>query len=114
MALAFSFPSQIASASFPNRTTDRFRPPSIVFNKRNVDTRVVDIVQSQLPYKLLVMPGVAVMDETSADRIREFVRGGGTAVMTSYSAMLDEHNQVFSTTLPGRLSDVFGIRVVRL
>ena len=47
----------------------------------------------------------------TANKIREFVRGGGTAVMTGYSAMLDEHNHVFATGLPGRLSDVFGIRV---
>jgi beta-galactosidase len=51
------------------------------------------------------------MDEASAGKIREFVRGGGTAVMTGYSAMLDERGQVFATPLPGRLSDVFGIRV---
>lgn len=31
--------------------------------------------------------------------------------MTAYSAMVDEHNQVFSTPRPGRLGDVFGIRV---
>ena len=31
--------------------------------------------------------------------------------MTGQSAILDENNQVFATTLPGRLSDVFGIRV---
>ena len=31
--------------------------------------------------------------------------------MTGYSAMVDEHGQVFSSTLPGRLSDVFGIRI---
>jgi beta-galactosidase len=31
--------------------------------------------------------------------------------MTGYSAMLDEHGQVYSSTLPGRLSDVFGIRI---
>ena len=31
--------------------------------------------------------------------------------MTSNSAIVDERGQVFSTTRPGRLSDVFGIRV---
>ena len=111
VALAFSFPSQIASGEFPEPHDGQVQTAFNCFYKRNVDVRVVDVTQSQLPYKLLVVPGVAVMDETSAGKIREFVRGGGTVVMTSYSAMLDEHNQVFSTTLPGRLSDVFGIRV---
>ncbi len=111
VALAFSFPSQIASGEFPEPHDGQVQTAFRCFNKRNVDTRVVDIIQSRLPFKLLVIPGVAVMDEISAGKIREFIRNGGTAVMTSYSAMLDEHNQVFSTTLPGRLSDVFGIRV---
>jgi len=111
VALAFSFPSQIASGRFPEPHDGQVQTAFNVFNKRNLATRVVDLTQSRLPYKLLVIPGVAVMDEVSADKIREFVKNGGTVVMTSYSAMLDEHNQVFSTTLPGRLSDVFGIRV---
>ena len=97
VALAFSFPSQIASAEFPEPHDGQVQTAFNCFYKRNVDVRVVDVTQSQLPYKLLVVPGVAVMDEASAGKIREFVRGGGTVVMTSYSAMLDEHNQVFST-----------------
>jgi beta-galactosidase len=60
---------------------------------------------------VLFVPGMAIMDEPSAAAIRGFVQRGGTVVMTSYSAVLDEHHQVFHTTLPGRLSDVFGIRV---
>ena len=111
VALAFSFPSQIASGRFPEPHDGQVQTAFNVFNRHNVDTRVVDLTQSQLHYKLLVVPGVTVMDETSANKIRDFVRDGGTVVMTGYSAMLDEHNQVFSTTLPGRLSDVFGIRV---
>ncbi|MCB2572829.1 beta-galactosidase trimerization domain-containing protein, partial [Listeria monocytogenes] len=51
-----------------------------------------------------------VMDEASALTIRQFIEHGGTVVMTAYSAKVDERHQVFGTTLPGRLSDVFGIR----
>jgi beta-galactosidase len=111
VALAFSFPSQIASRSFPEPHDQQVQTAFNCFNKSNVDTCVVDLGQSSLHYKLLVVPGVALMDETSAAKIREFVRSGSTVVMTSYSAMLNEHNQVFATTLPGRLNDVFGIRV---
>jgi beta-galactosidase len=111
VALAFSFPSQIVSAAFPESHDGQLQTAFSSFNKRNVDTRVVEISRSDLRYKLLVVPGVALMDEATANKIREFVRSGGTVVMTGYSAMVDEHNQVFTTTLPGRLSDVFGIRV---
>ena len=51
------------------------------------------------------------MDSSTANKIRGFVYNGGTVVMTSYSALVDETGQVFASTHPGRLSDVFGIRV---
>ena len=35
---------------------------------------------------------------------------GGTVLMTAYSAKVDEHGQWFDTPLPGRLSDVFGLK----
>ncbi len=111
VALAFSFPSQIVSAAFPELHDSQLQTVFNVFFHRNVDVRVVEISRSELRYKLLVVPGVSLMDEATADRIRAFVQKGGTAVMTGYSAMVDEHDQVFATTLPGRLSDVFGIRV---
>jgi beta-galactosidase len=39
------------------------------------------------------------------------VKNGGVVIMTSNSAIVDERGQVFSTTHPGLLNDVFGIRV---
>jgi beta-galactosidase len=38
---------------------------------------------------------------------------GGTVLMTAYSAKVDEHGQWFDTPLPGRLSDVFGLRTAQ-
>ena len=110
-ALAFSFPSQIASASFPEPHDRQAETAFSWFNQRNLDVRMVDLRFSKLPFKLLILPGYAVMDDVSAGRIREFVHQGGTVVMTGYSAVLDEHGQAFTTTHPGKLSDVFGIRV---
>ena len=111
VGLAFSFPSQIASAYFPERHDEQLEACFDLFYHRNMDARVVEISKSSLPYKLLFVPGVAVMDETTADKIRNFVKDGGTVVMTSNSAIVDETGKVFASTHPGRLSDVFGIRV---
>ena len=111
VALAFSFPSQIASSSFPELHDHQVETAFSCLNQHNLDVRMVDLRFSQLPYKLLIVPGYAVMDEVSAGKIREFVQRGGTVVMTGYSAVLDDHGQAFTTTHPGRLNDVFGIRV---
>lgn len=109
--LAFSFPSQIASKYFPEQHENQLQACWDLFYWRNMDSRIVEISRSSLDYKLLFVPGVAVMDEVTAARIRDFVKNGGTAVMTSNSAIVDTTGQVFASTRPGMLSDVFGIRL---
>lgn len=78
---------------------------------RNIDFNIVDLRNLTGKYKLLIIPSYAIMEEACAENIRNFIAEGGTVIMTAYSAKVDEHNQVFSMALPGRLADVFGIRV---
>lgn len=111
VGLAFSFPSQIASASFPEQHDNQLQACWDLFYYRNMDVRILEISRSALNYKMLLIPGVAVMDETSAHKIRDFVKEGGTVIMTSNSSIVDKTGQVFATTRPGLLSDLFGIRV---
>jgi Beta-galactosidase len=111
VGLAFSFPSQIASYSFPEQHEGQVGNCFNLFYKRNMDVRMLEISRSELKYKLLIVPGVAVMDPKSAQKIRDYVNNGGTVIMTGYSAFVDTTGQVFSTTRPGLLNDVFGIRL---
>jgi beta-galactosidase len=111
VGLAFSFPSQIASSYFPEQHQNQLQSCFDLFYHRNMDARVVEISRSPLNYKLMIVPGVAVMDEATAAKIRGFVKNGGTVIMTSNSAVVDETGRVFASTHPGRLNDVFGIRV---
>ncbi|KAK1176829.1 beta-galactosidase [Streptomyces sp. NBS 14/10] len=111
IAVALDFPSQIASAVLPERHDAQAQTAFEAVIDRNLDARLVDLARSELDYKLLLIPGVLVLDEAAASRIRAFVERGGTAIMTSYSATLDADGQAFATTRPGRLDDVFGIRV---
>jgi beta-galactosidase len=109
--LAFSFASQIASNDFPEQHQHQVQTCFNLFLNRNMDVRIIDLSRSTLAYKLVIIPGMTVMDEATATKVREFVRKGGTAIMTSHSAVVDESGQVFATTRPGLLADVFGIRV---
>jgi beta-galactosidase len=111
VGLAFSFPSQIVSYSYPEQHERQVGTCFKQFFNRNMDVRMIDISYSDLKYKLLMVPGVAVMDPKTAKKIRDYVFNGGTVIMTSYSAVVDTSNQVFAGTRPGLLSDVFGIRV---
>jgi beta-galactosidase len=110
-AVAFSFPSQIASASFPESHESQTGTCFRQFFDRNMDVRMVDVGRSRLDYKLLILPGLAVMDPVTAGKVREYVRAGGTVLMTGYSAVVDTTGRVFGSTRPGLLDDVFGIRL---
>jgi beta-galactosidase len=111
VGLAFSFPSQIVSYSYPEQHENQVGTCFSQFYERNMDVRMLDISRSDLNYKLLMIPGITVMDPKTAKKIRDYVSKGGTAVMTSYSAVVDTTSQVFACTRPGLLDDVFGIRI---
>ncbi|WP_431210003.1 beta-galactosidase trimerization domain-containing protein [Puia sp. P3] len=111
MGLAFSFPSVIAGGYFPESHQQQLESCFDVFANRNMDARVIDVARSPLNYKLLFLPGVSVVDEATASRVREYVKAGGTVVMTGNSAVVDGTGKVFASRHPGLLSEVFGIRV---
>ncbi len=121
VAFAYSFESSVASdphspsntvrqyitTSYMDQEHNAFAP---IFND-NIDSAVINIGHEDLSiYKLVVVPGDYLMDKASADAIRTYVINGGTVIMTAFSAKVDEHNQWFDTPLPGRLTDVFGLK----
>ena len=120
VAIAYSFESNMASRPpGPSNTvrnyftfgyTEQVENALQPFFEDNIDVAIINIGHSRLDYKLLVVPADYLMDTASAEAIRNYVRNGGTVIMTAMSAKVDENNQWFDTPLPGRLSDVFGIR----
>jgi beta-galactosidase len=121
VAIAYSFDSFIDShPNGPSNTTLQYFKPSYTEQvqgafeplfRANIDAAIINIGQASLaPYKLVVVPADYVMDAASAKAIREYVSSGGTVLMTAFSAKVDEHGQWFDTPLPGRLSDVFGLK----
>jgi beta-galactosidase len=121
VAIAYSFDSFIDSnPNSPSNTTRQFFKPSYTeqvsaafepFFRANLDTAIINVGHADLsPYKLVVVPADYVMDASSAKALRDYVSNGGTVLMTAFSAKVDEHAQWFNTPLPGRLSDVFGLK----
>jgi beta-galactosidase len=121
VAIAYSFDSLIDSnPNGPSNTTRQYFKPSYTdqvqgafdpFFRANIDTAIINIGHDSLsPYKLVVVPADYLMDAASAKAIRDYVSAGGTVLMTAFSAKVDEHGLWFNTPLPGRLSDVFGLK----
>lgn len=121
VAIAYSFDSFIDSnPNTPSNTTRQFFQPSYTdqvqaafepFFRANIDTAILNVGHADLsPYKLVIVPADYVMDAASAQALRAYVSNGGTVLMTAFSAKVTEHGQWFDTPLPGRLSDVFGLK----
>ncbi len=79
--------------------------------KHNIDLAVINCNCDFSKYKLLVLPMLFAVPEGVVPRLREFVKNGGTLVMTYLSAYVNEHNLCYTGGFPGGpvLRELFGI-----
>lgn len=114
-AVAFSYDNDCVTQYSSRHYHQTYRQNRVEVEKAffalNRDYNAVSLLHRRKEYKLLILPEYALMSEEEAAAVRRFVAAGGTVIMTGHGATVDEHNQVFSEALPGRLSDVFGVRV---
>jgi beta-galactosidase len=74
----------------------------------------VDLIgenEDLLGYKLLIAPVMYMTKPGMDERIREFVKGGGTFVATFFSGYVDESDLVILGGYPGKLRDILGVWV---
>lgn len=61
-------------------------------------------------YKLAVIPGLYLVRESDSAALAEYVRNGGTAVVTYFSGIVDENETVLTGGYPGAFRDLLGVR----
>jgi beta-galactosidase len=61
-------------------------------------------------YKVVVVPTLYLADDAAAAAVRDFVAGGGHAVVTYFSGIVDEHDHVRPGGYPGAFRELLGIR----
>jgi beta-galactosidase len=123
VAIAYSFDNMIATNLPREGISNTVRPyinPGYMKQahnayaplfRDNVDVAVIHIGHEDLSrYRLVIVPGLYLLDAASRTNLRKFVADGGTVIMTAQSDKVDDHNQWFDTPLPGGLTDVFGLR----
>jgi beta-galactosidase len=74
----------------------------------------VDVISINAPfdgYKVIELPGLNVISQTTADRLIAYVRNGGHLLLGPRSAMKDEYNALQPERQPGPLEDLLGGRV---
>lgn len=62
-------------------------------------------------YKVIVAPSLFVVDSGLTQKLTDFVRSGGTLILTYRSGVKDEHNVFTDQTLPGRLRELAGVAI---
>jgi beta-galactosidase len=105
----FSFAGQPGHADF--RYADLFSSYYGALHRRNVSVDVVPPKADLSSYRLVLAPALHVVDEATAENLRQFVAGGGTLLLTARSGVKDEANAVVDSPLPGLLADVCGVEV---
>ncbi|MEM2088986.1 MAG: beta-galactosidase [Thermoproteota archaeon] len=80
--------------------------------KRNV---LVDFIDPSLDnldrYRVLFVPSLMLLSDRLEDMLRSYVDRGGILVATPRTGAKDWNNNVVDRSLPGKLSDVFGVTV---
>lgn len=75
----------------------------------------VDFCHPQEPlggYPLVVVPSLYLMSEASAANLRSYVEGGGTAVVSFWSGVVDEHDHVRAGPYGSLIADLLGAKVL--
>jgi beta-galactosidase len=74
-----------------------------------------DVIGDEYPdfnrYKLIIFPMLYMFRKNTADKIRSFVKQGGSAVATYLTGIVNESDLCFLGGTPGNLTDVFGAAV---
>ena len=89
---------------YQERMKDWFRP----FFDLGIDADIVDMDSDISGYKLVAAPYNYMYRPGWAEKVREFVRGGGTFVTTVWSGIVNESDRCFEERHP--LADVLGVR----
>ncbi len=95
------------NTKYRRECTAHYRP----FWETGVPVDVIDQTCELDHYKLVVVPMAYMLRPGFAERLGAFVEQGGTAVMTYWSAVVDESDLCFLGGVPGEgLREVFGVR----
>ena len=78
---------------------------------RNVTADIVGSDADLEDYRLVIVPTLYLVSDHNAARLEEYVRRGGTVVVTYFSGIVDENDHVRLGGYPGAFREMLGIRV---
>ncbi|MEG1291962.1 MAG: beta-galactosidase [Lachnospiraceae bacterium] len=80
-------------------------------HKQNIPVDMIGEEDDLSCYQMVIAPVLYMTKPGIEERIREFVKTGGTFVTTFFSGYVEEHDLVITGGYPGNLRDILGIWV---
>lgn len=77
----------------------------------NIPVDIIGEEDDMTAYKMVIAPIFYMTKTGQDDKIRSFVKAGGTFVTTFFSGIVNEHDLVITGGYPGKLRDILGIWV---
>jgi beta-galactosidase len=90
-----------------DRITHWYRP----LWERNVSVDFVHPEGDLSPYRLVIAPNLYLVTEAAASNLARFAEGGGTFVLSFFSGIVDEHDQIRLGGYPAPFRELLGIVV---
>ncbi len=81
------------------------------FHSQNVPVDIVSVEDDLSKYDIVCTPILYMVKGDYDDKLRSFVKNGGTLVTSFFSGYVDEHDLVTVGGYPGKLRDILGIWV---
>jgi beta-galactosidase len=81
------------------------------FYDKNIQVDILKVTSDFSKYKVLVAPLLYMMKPGLDEKIREFVKAGGTLIATYMTGIADENDRCIFGAYPGKLRDVLGVWV---
>lgn len=79
------------------------------FWEKGISVDVIDQTKDFSKYKIVVAPMLYMLKDGTAERLKTFVKNGGTVVSTYWTGIVNETDLCFTGGFPGQLKDLFGI-----
>ncbi|MFW6286815.1 MAG: beta-galactosidase [Candidatus Sumerlaeota bacterium] len=116
VALIVHYPSRwtVAIGRYPDREVDpAFEAAGYhdELHRTNYSTDVVDPTRPLDKYRLVIAPRLWMVDDEAAANLEQYVKSGGTLVLTAGSGVTDQYGVSFDTPRPGPLAELAGIEV---
>ncbi len=81
------------------------------FHSQNIPVDIVSVEDDLSKYKVVCTPILYMVKTGFDEKLRSFVKNGGTLITSFFSGYVDEHDLVTVGGYPGKLRDILGVWV---